>query len=91
MDLMRFRDQQKTRGHVVEQFRTALVVEKGRKWMTLLVIREGRLALIRRLLSDQRYMDPIQCNQRRAKASLRRLGRKRGTHRKIRQALEVLL
>ena len=91
MKLMRYRDQQKIRGHVIEQYRTALIVEKGHKWMTLLVIRRGRLELIRRLLSDQRYMAPIQCNQRRAKAHLRRLGRKRGTHRKIRQALEVLL
>lgn len=91
MNLMRFRDQQKTRGHVFEQFRTALLVEEGRKWMTLLVIRDGRLALIRRPRSDQKYMDPIQCNQRRAKASLRRLGRKRGTSRKIRQALEATL
>lgn len=67
--------------------RTALIVKEGRKWMSLLIVRGGRLEMIQRPLTDQRYMTPAPGNQRKAAASMRRLARKRGTSRKIRRAL----
>ena len=67
--------------------RTALIVKEGRKWMSLLIVRSGRLVIIRRPLTDQRYMTPVLGNERKAKASIRRLARKRGTSRTIRRAL----
>ena len=82
MQLQRYHDQ--------TGFRTALVIKEGRKWMNVLVIKEGQLQIIRRLLSEQRYMDPIQTNERKAKASLRRLARKRGTSRKIRAVIAAI-
>ncbi len=71
-------------------FRTALVAKEGRKWMEVLIIDGGRLKVIRCLLSEQRYMTPIQTNERKAKASLRRLARKRGTSRTIRAAIAAI-
>ena len=83
MQLQRYHDQ--------TGFRTALVIKEGHKWMNVLVINEGQLQIIRRLLSEQRYMSPIQTNERKAKASLRRLARKRGTPRQIRSAVALLV
>lgn len=71
--------------------RTALIVKEGRKWMSLLIVRSGRLAMIRRPLTDQRYMTPALGSERKAKASMRRLARKRGTTSTIRKALASAL
>ena len=70
-----------------EGCQTALIVETARKWMRVLVVDAGRLRIIRAPVSDQQHMTPLQTNQRKAIASLRRLARKRGTSRKIRAAV----
>ena len=70
-----------------EGCQTALVVETARKWMQVLIIDAGRLRIIRAPVSDQSYMTPLQTNERKAIASLRRLARKRGTSRAIRAAI----
>jgi len=87
MDLQRYHD----RNGYHSEFRTALVVSQGRKWMQLLIVRDGRLHLIRRLITEQRYMNPISCNERRVKATIRRLARKKGTARKVRSAVSLVL
>ena len=73
------------------EFRTALIVKQNRKWMQLLVIEGGRLKLINRLMTEQRHMTDIACDDRRVKASLRRLARLRGTPRTVRDALQNAL
>ena len=70
---------------------TALIVKIARKWMQVLVVNDGRLRIIRQPITEQRYMSPLQTNERKAKASLRRLARKRGTPRKIKAAVANLV
>ncbi len=72
------------RYHTDNGFLTAFTIKKARKWMQLLVVDGGRLRIIRRLSSEERYMTQLSTNERKAKASLRRLARKRGTSRAIR-------
>lgn len=76
--------------------RVALIVKESRKWMTLLVVECDKtlgpgLVMVRRPLTDQRYMTPLQGSDHKAKASMRRLARRRGTSRKIRDALRESL
>ena len=70
---------------------TALIVSEAHKWMTILVVDGGRLRLIREPVTERQYMVPAETNERKAKASLRRLARKRGTSRKIRAAIAELV
>ena len=91
MQLQRYHDYAVTAAGTHSEFRTALVAREGHKWMTLLVISDGQLKLIRRPLTDACYLTPLQTNERKAKASLRRLARKRGTSRKIRAAIAELV
>ena len=79
------------RYHTEQGVTTALVVKEARKWMTILVIHSGRLRLIREPVTEKQYMTSLQTNERKAKASLRRLARKRGTPRKIRAAVADLV
>ena len=74
-----------------EQWRVALIVSTGSKWMKVLVVEVGKLKIVRRPLADLSYMKSIPPNQRKAKASLRRLARKRGTPRSVRTFLGDLL
>lgn len=90
MNLQQYHDLHKTKaGRVYSQHRAALVITEGRKWMTLLVVRDGRLVQIRRPMTEQRYMTPLHGDTRKLKATLRRLSRKRGTPKQIRAALAV--
>ncbi len=82
MQLQRYHD-----GH---QFRSALIAKEGRKWMQVLVISAGRLKMLRKPLTDKGYMSPMPTNERKARASLRRLARKRGTARDIRAAVAAI-
>ena len=82
MNLQRYRTEQ---GVI-----TALVVKEAPKWMTVLVVDAGRLRLIREPVTEKQYMTSLQTNERKAKASLRRLARKRGTSRKIRAAIAAI-
>ncbi len=79
------------RYHTEQGMVTALIVSEARKWMTVLVVDHGRLRLIREPVTEKQYMVPAQTNERKAKASLRRLARKRGTSRKIRAAIADLV
>lgn len=79
------------RYHTEQGMVTALIVSEAGKRMTVLVIDRGRLRLIREPVSEKQYMVPAQTNERKAKASLRRLARKRGTPRKIRAAIAELV
>ncbi len=71
--------------------RTALIIKQGHKWMTVLLVRAGRLTLVRRPLTDEQYMTPLVGNYRKATASVRRLARKPGTPRKVRDAVRAAL
>ncbi len=79
------------RYHTEQGMVTALVVKEAHKWMTILVVDGGRLRLIREPVTERQYMTPAQTNERKAKASLRRLARKRGTSRAIRTAVADLV
>lgn len=79
LDLKRYRDSRQTR--------VALIVSTGRKWMKVLVVEAGQLKIVRRPLTDLSYMTSMSANQRKVKASLRRLARKRGTARPVRTFL----
>lgn len=81
MELQRYQDTD-------NRFRTALVAKEGRKWMQVLVVEDGRLKLIKRPLTDKEYMSPLLTNERKSRASLRRLARKAGTSRAIRLAVK---
>jgi hypothetical protein len=70
-----------------EQQRTAIIVSTGRKWMKVLVVEAGRLKIVRRPLSDMSLMTLAITNQRKSKATLRRLARKRGTPQAVRSFL----
>ena len=75
------------RYHDSEQYRIALIVSTGRKWMKVLVVEAGRLKIVRRPLSDLSYMTSTTTNQRKSKATLRRMARRRGTPRLVRTFL----
>ena len=79
------------RYHTEQGMVTALVVKEAHKWMTILVVDGGRLRLVREPVTEKQYMTPAQTNERKAKASLRRLARKRGTSRAIRTAIADLV
>jgi len=79
------------RYHTEQGVTTALVVNEARKWMTVLIVSHGRLRLIREPVTEKQYMTSLQTNERKAKASLRRLARKRGTPRKVRAAVAELV
>ena len=83
MELQRYHDEDQT-------VRTALIAKEGRKWMQVLIVKSGRLKMIRRPLTDKDHMSPLRTNERKARASLRRLARKRGTSRIIRAAVKAL-
>ena len=70
-------------------FRSALVAKEGRKWMSVVVVESGRLKMIRRPLTEKDHMTPVAWN-RKPKASMRRLARKRGTSRDIRAAIKEI-
>lgn len=73
-----------------QRFRTALVAKEGRKWMSVVIVDVDRLKIVRRPLTDKSYMKPLQTNERKSKASLRRLARKRGTPRLARAAVAAI-
>ena len=78
MELLRYREA------MLKGCRSALIVDEGRKWMKVLVVDSGRLRVVRRPLSEKAHMTPLKTNERKALASLRRMARKRGTPRIIR-------
>lgn len=82
MELMRYREE------LLKGARPALVVAEGRKWMKVLVVDHGRLRVVRRPLTEKAHMTPLRTNERKALASLRRLARRRGTSRTIREAVK---
>ncbi len=90
MNLQTYHDLRQTKGgRIYSENRSAVVVSEGRRWMTLLVVKNGHLALIRRARTEKQYMTPQPGNERKVKATLRRLARKAGTTRQIRAALAV--
>ena len=91
MNLLRYYDKRTTSEGMRCEFRTALIVKEHRKWMVLLVVDAGRLKLVRRRVTEQRHMADISCNERKAKATLRRLARLRGTPRDVRDAVRAVL
>ena len=83
MELVRYREE------LLKGVRPALIVKEGRKWMQLAVIDQGKLRMTKRPMTDRQYMTPLELN-RKTKASLRRLARKRGTSRTVRAAIKAL-
>ena len=83
MELQRYRDE--------EQTRIALVAKTGRKWMRVLVVEAGKLRMVKRPMADLQYMSPLPTNERKARASFRRMARKSGTNRNIRHFLKEAL
>jgi len=83
MELMRYQEE------LLTGFRPALVASEGRKWMKVVVIDKGQLKMVRRPMTEQQYMTPMSMN-RKERASLRRLARKRGTSRAIRAAVKEI-
>lgn len=79
MELLRYREE------LLKGARPAIVVAEGRKWMKVLIVDSGKLRVVRRPLTEKAHMTPLQTNERKARASLRRLARKRGTPRVIRE------
>lgn len=82
MELMRYHEE------LLLGYRPALVLNEGRKWMDLLVVDHGRLRILKRSLDEKKYMTPLVTNERKAKASIRRLARKKGTSKRIREAVK---
>jgi len=80
---------QRYQGPELDGFRTALVAKEGRKWMSVVVVEAGHLKMVKRPLTDKDHMTPIAWN-RKSKASMRRLARKRGTSRTIRAAVAAI-
>lgn len=70
-------------------FRQAMVAKQGRKWMQVVVVDGGRLKMIRRPLTEKDHMRPVAWN-RKSKASMRRLARKKGTARNVRAAVKEI-
>ena len=83
MELMRYQEP------LLGGFRSALVASEGRKWMQVVVVNAGNLKMIRRPLTEKDHMTPVAWN-RKNKASMRRLARKRGTARNIRAAVKEI-
>jgi hypothetical protein len=83
MELMRYQEP------LLGGFRAALIVSEGRKWMKLAVIDKGMLHTIRRPMSEKEFLTPMELN-RKSKASLRRLARKKGTSRMVRAAVKEI-
>lgn len=84
MELLTYRDTD-------NRARVALITNEGRKWMSLLIVDGGRLKSVRRELTEKRFMAPDVTPERKAKASIRRLARKAGTSRKIRNTVKEVL
>lgn len=82
MQLQRYREE------LLKGARPALVINEGRKWMQVLVVEKGGLKMVRRPITEKQHMTPLPTNERKAKASWRRMARKPGTSRKIRQAVQ---
>ena len=91
MKLQRYRDRIQTGLWIEEQTRVALVVKTARKWMDVLVVESGRLKIVKRPVTDLSYMSPLSTNERKARASFRRMARKKGTSRNIRSFLKEAL
>lgn len=85
MELLRYREE------LLLGARPAMVMSEGRKWMNVLVIDKGKLHKVRRPLTEKQFMTPLATNERKAKASLRRMARRRGTSRVIRDYLKEAL
>lgn len=83
MELMRYQDED-------QRFHIALVAKEGRKWMQVVMVKGGGLKAVKRPLTDKKYMQPLETNERKAKASLRRMARKRGTSRVVRAAIKEI-
>lgn len=83
MELQRYQEP------LLKGFRAALVAKEGRKWMSVVVVDGGNLKMIRRPLSEKDHMVPVAWN-RKSKASMRRLARKKGTARTIREAVKEI-
>ena len=83
LDIKNYRD--------YEQTRTAIIVSTGSKWMKVLVVEAGRLKIVRRPLSDMSYMTSAITDQRKSKATLRRMARRRGTAKAVRVFVGGLL
>lgn len=81
MNLMRYKD-------LDGRMHPILIIKEGRKWMSFLIIRGGSLKTVRKPVTEKKYMAPLQTNERKAKASLRRMARKPGTSRIIKQAIK---
>jgi hypothetical protein len=84
MELMRYREE-------YGGARPALIMKQGRKWMTLLVVDNGRLKTKRVAATDAQYLSPIPTNYRKARASWRRMAKKKGTSRAVRNYLKESL
>ena len=82
MELQRYLDQD-------NKYRTAMIANKGRKWMLVLEVKDGALKLVKRPMTDTKYMTPMPWT-RKSKASLRRLARRRGTSRAVRLAVKEI-
>ncbi len=82
MELQRYQDQD-------NKYRTAMVTKEGRVWMQVLMVNEGALKIVKRPMTDRRHMIPLPWNKKN-KASLRRLARKRGTSRAVRAAVKEI-
>jgi hypothetical protein len=83
MQLMRYQEP------MLGGFRSALVASEGRKWMQVVVIEGGKLKMIKRLLTEKDHMVPMAWN-RKSKASMRQMARRRGTARNVRAAVKEI-
>ena len=78
-------------GHMV---RIALINKTGRKYLTLIVIKGGRLQKIRVLKSETEYLQPVDMGkrqQRMAAATLRKMAKAPGTSAVIRDTVQAAL
>ena len=82
MELQRYLDQD-------NKYRTAMVTKEGRIWMRVLRVDDGALKIVKRPMTDHKYMTPLPWT-RKNKASLRRLARRRGTSRAVRAAVKEI-
>ena len=82
------------RYHDGQQFRTAFIVSRARKWMSLLLIEDGTLIVRKAPLDVERTMTEIDAGARQARkmcCSLRRLAKKKGTSKKAREAVQEIV
>ncbi len=82
MELQRYLDQD-------NKYRTVMVTTQGRVWMRVLRVDDGGLKIVKRPMTDHKYMTPLPWT-RQNKASLRRLARRRGTSRAVRAAVKEI-